>query len=85
MKFMRLIQIIIMIIFMMIALVFETAFRICLFPMAIVVLILMQLCGLKSTINSDTWSTIWKYSMPWNFGRYYITNAVANYLAPEGF
>ena len=85
MKLMRLIQLIILIIFTAVALVFETSLRVCLLPMAIVVLILMQLCGLKSTISSDAWTTIWKYCMPWNFGRCYIVDAVANYLEPDGF
>lgn len=85
MRLMKLIQAIIMLVFSFFTLAVETVFRVCLFPMAIAVLIIMQLCGLKSTINSDAWSTIWRYSMPWNFGRCYITDAVTNYLAPEDF
>ena len=79
---MKLIQKIVMFVFMTVALVVETLFRVCLLPLAIVVLILMQLCGLKGVIKSNAWNAIWKYSIPWNFGQCHITDAIANYLAP---
>ena len=82
---MNFIQKSILFVFTMITLVIETLFRVCLFPLTIVILILMQLCGLKSIIRSDTWYKIWKYSMPWNFGQCHITDTIANYLAPDEF
>lgn len=82
---MRIVQLIVLIFVTAIALVFEIALRTCLFPMAIVALVIMQLCGLKSTIKSNAWISIWEYSMPWVFDRYYIADAVIKHLAPEGF
>lgn len=85
MTIMRIVQLIVLIFVTAIALVFEIALRTCLFPMAIVVLIIMQLCGLKSTIKSNAWISIWEYSMPWVLDRYYIADAVIKHLSPEGF
>ena len=77
---MKSIQKIIAFVFTMVTLVIETIFRVFLLPLAIVILILMQLCGLKHIIRSDGWYRVWGYSMPWNFGQCYITDAVANHL-----
>lgn len=62
----------------------EWACRIALFPINVYLLIIMQLLGLKDTLQSQAWHTMWDYGAFWKIrGQFYITYKVVKHLDPN--